>query len=450
MDSNASSKTENDTHPQAPQGTFLPTTAPGNNPNSVVTIEYWAPSRFVPYFRGLRKNDQAVERMIAAIREFGFKIPILARSSGQVADGHLRLKAAQKLGMTEVPVILCDDWSEAQVRAFRLLVNRSATWADWDTNLVALELAELKALDFDLKFTGFDPVEIDAFLFRREDEPDEVVPEPTAEPVTRAGDLWVCGSHRVLCGDATSAQDVALLLGDAHPALMITDPPYGVEYDPAWREQAGLGRTRQTGVVRNDDRADWRVAYQLFPGDVAYVWHAGAHAAEVAQGLEAVGLRIRAQIIWAKQHFALGRGDYHYQHEPCWYAVREGKASHWCGDRTQSTLWQVPNLNPFGGSPEDATTGHGTQKPAELMRRPILNHTARGDVVYDPFLGSGTTMIAAEKTERICYGLEIDAHYVDIIVRRWQKLTGQDAVLQLDNRTFSEVAAERNPVGVEA
>jgi hypothetical protein len=165
------------------------------------------------------------------------------------------------------------------------------------------------------------------------DPPEEIL-EPSATPVSRLGDLWCCGSHRVLCGDATSSQDVERLFGSLRPELMLTDPPYGVQYDPEWRERAGLGRQRQTGAVANDDRADWSLAYQLFPGDVGYVWHAGVHAAEVADGLTSAGLRIRAQIIWAKQHFALSRGDYHWQHEPCWYAVREGKSSNWCGDRT--------------------------------------------------------------------------------------------------------------------
>jgi DNA modification methylase len=182
---------------------------------------------------------------------------------------------------------------------------------------------------------------------------------------------------------------------------------------------------------------------------VAYVWHAGVHAAEVAAGLEAAGFRIRAQIIWSKQHFALGRGDYHWQHEPCHYAVRDGKSSNWCGDRTQSTVWQIVNMNPFGGSKEEPS-GHGTQKPVELMRRPILNNTVRGDTVYDPFLGSGTTLIAATSTDRICLGLEIDPRYVDVIVRRWQKFTGQAAVLETDGSTFDEMAAERGPMREEA
>jgi DNA modification methylase len=223
---------------------------------------------------------------------------------------------------------------------------------------------------------------------------------------------------------------VSVVLGARRPGLLVSDPPYGVAYDPAWRERSGLGHQRQTGVVRNDDRVDWTPAWALFTGDVAYVWHAGVHAAEVAAGLEASGFRIRAQIIWRKQHFALSRGDFHWQHEPCWYAVREGKSSNWCGDRKQSTVWDVPNLNPIGGNREESATGHGTQKPLELMRRAMLNNSKPGQTVYDPFLGSGTTMIAAQLTDRVCCGLEIDPGYVDVIVRRWQDLTGAKAVLE--------------------
>ena len=415
-----------------------------------MNIQSWSLSKFVPYFRNPRKNDQAVERMAASIHEFGFKVPILARSDGEVVDGHLRLKAAHKLGLAEVPVILCDEWTEAQVKAFRLMVNQSANWANWDEKLVALELEDLKALDFDLSLTGFDPVDLDGFLFGEVDEgsESEVISEPPLQPVTLTGDRWLCGSHRVLCGDSTSAEAVSILFGSAQPVLMVTDPPYGVDYDPNWRERAGLGKQRQTGTVANDQQVDWSRAYRLFPGSVAYVWHAGVHAAEVAAGLDSAGFRIRSQIIWAKQHFALSRGDYHWQHEPCWYAVREGKSANWNGDRTQSTLWQVANLNPFGGSQEEAT-GHGTQKPVELMRRPILNNSTTGDVVYDPFLGSGTTLIAAHRTDRICMALDIDPAYVDVAVKRWQKLTGLTAVLASDGREFDQVAAERGLVQAE-
>ena len=415
-----------------------------------MTIQSWPVSKLVPYIRNPRKNDQAIERMAASINEFGFKIPILARSAGDIVDGHLRLKAAQQLELQEVPVILCDEWSEAQVKAFRLLVNRSATWADWDPELLALEISELDTLDFDLSLTGFEPAEIDECLFgqEKEDAEQQDIPPLPEEAITQFGDLWICGEHRVLCGDAISADAVAVLFGPATPMLMVTDPPYGVNYDPKWREDAGLGHQRQTGIVANDHQVDWSAAYRLFLGDVAYIWHAGLHAAEVATGLESAGFRIRSQIIWAKQHFALSRGDYHWQHEPCWYAVREGKSASWCGDRTQSTVWQVPNLNPFGGSAEEAT-GHGTQKPLELMRRPILNNSRRGSIVYDPFLGSGTTLVAAQDTDRICFGLEIDPKYGDVIVLRWQKLTGKVAVLAADGRTFDQVAADRTVAHVE-
>jgi DNA modification methylase len=184
---------------------------------------------------------------------------------------------------------------------------------------------------------------------------------------------------------------------------------------------------------------DWAEAFRLFRGGVAYVWHAGLYAGEVAASLESCGFAIRSQIIWAKQHFALSRGHYHWQHEPCWYAVRQGGSGRWTGDRKQSTLWEVSNLNPFGGDGADTVTGHGTQKPVELMRRPMLNHTEPGELVYDPFLGSGTTLIAAEETGRVCYGIEIDPAYVDAIVLRWQKLTGRQAIREADERLFSEL-----------
>lgn len=414
--------------------------------NAAIVVENWPIERLSPYARNPRRNDDAVDRMTAAIQQFGFKIPILIRSNGQIVDGHLRLKAAKKLGLSDVPVILCDEWSGQQVKAFRLLVNKSATWADWDEELLSLELADLKDLEFDLALTGFDPSEIDELLFSSPpDAETDHVPAPPQNPVSRPGDLWLCGEHRVLCGDATSVDDVRHVLGTQRPLLMVTDPPYAVEYDPLWREEAGLGEQRQVGLVRNDDRVDWSAAFALFPGDVAYVWHAGVHAGEVATGLLASGWDIRSQIIWGKQHFALSRGHYHWQHEPCWYVVRKGRPSHWRGDRTQSTLWEVANLNPFGGHAEEETaTGHGTQKPVELMRRPILNHTERAEHVYDPFLGSGTMLIAATLQTGICYGLEIEPAYVDVVVRRWQTLTGKQATLTPGGRTFAAVQGERH------
>ena len=261
---------------------------------------------------------------------------------------------------------------------------------------------------------------------------------------SRAGDLWLCGPHRVLAGDATNPEHVTRVLGDLRPILMISDSPYGVNLFPLWRQEAGLGTPVQTGTIANDDRVDWSAAWILFPGDVGYFWHAGIHSGVVAAGIQNAGFEIRTQIIWTKPHFVLSRGDYHWAHEPAFVAVRKGARSHWRGDRTQSTVWPVATLNPFGGkNQEETATGHGSQKPIELCRRPILNHTERGEAVYDPFLGSGTTLIAAELTERVCCGLEIDDRYVDVFVCRWQQLTGRMATLDGDGRSFDEIKAER-------
>ena len=407
----------------------------------MLTVEAWPVARLIPYARNPRRNDEAVDRMCAAIREFGFRIPVVARSDGTVVDGHLRLKAAQRLGLPEVPVALADDLSEAQIKAFRLLANRSASWAEWDDELLALELKDLQGAGYDLGFTGFDAGELKGLL---EDGPaagltdEDAVLEPPADPVTKPGDLWVLGEHRLLCGDATVATDVERLLAGARPHLLVSDPPYGVEYDPTWRNEAGVSATKRTGKVANDDRADWREAWALFPGDVAYVWHAAIHATTVAESLIACGFDIRAQIVWSKSRFALGRGDYHWQHEPCWYAVRKGTRSHWQGARNQSTLWSIA---PTGA--EDAATPHGTQKPVEAMRRPIVNNSERGDLIYEPFCGSGTTLIAAETVGRRCLAMELDPAYCDVILRRWEAFTGKSALLEAEGRTFDEMAPER-------
>ncbi len=407
----------------------------------MLTVEQWPVSRLIPYDRNPRKNDAAVDRMCGAIREFGFRIPIVARSDGSVVDGHLRLKAALRLGLTDVPVALADDLSEAQIKAFRLLANRSATWAEWDDSLLQMELGELRLAGFDLALTGFDLKELSGLLETTAGatDPDDT-PEPPANPVSRPGDLWIMGEHRLLCGDATSAADVARLLDGAKPHLMASDPPYGVNYDPTWRNRAGVSATERTGVVTNDHRADWREAWALFPGDVAYIWHAAVHARTVMESLEAAEFVVRSQIVWAKSRFVLGRGDYHWQHEPCLYMVRKGGTGHWQGARDQSTLWAITTR---GDETEDPETVHSTQKPVECMRRPILNSSAAGDAIYEPFSGSGTTIIAAETTGRHCVAIEISPAYCDVAVLRWQQFTGRQAVLDGEGRVFNDIAAAR-------
>jgi DNA modification methylase len=426
-------------------------------------IQIWPIDRLVFYARNPRKNDAVVDRMCSSIREFGFKIPVLARSDGEVVDGHLRLKAAQKLRITEVPVILCDEWSAAQVKAFRLMVNRSVTWAQWDDELLALELQELNEADFDLSLTGFDPKEIDDLLLDPADDDQANAAPPLPEtPVSRLGDLWICGDgrsqHRVLCGDATSPEAVARLLEDRKPLLLVTDPPYGISLDSEWRDRAGLngcgpaeasymkkhrteGHTETT--ISGDTRADWSEAFELVPSlQIAYVWHASVFTREVLNGLLRIGFLYPQQIIWDKGRTVLTRTHYWYRHEPCWY-VRKKNAP-WFGKAGENaTVWESASPKFIMGGSDEDKFDHPTQKPIELMRKPILNHTKRGELCYEPFLGSGTTLAAAELTERVCCGIELDPKYIDVAVQRWQSLANKKATLDGDGRSFEVIAAER-------
>ncbi|MGE0425424.1 MAG: site-specific DNA-methyltransferase [Reyranellaceae bacterium] len=396
----------------------------------------------VPYAHNARTHsDEQVAQIAASIREWGWTMPILVDETGMIIAGHGRLMAAQRLGLADVPVMVASGWSEAQKRAYVIADNKLTLNASWDLGVLAAELGELRDLEFDLGLIGFGDDELSALFAPKGSEgltdPDEAPPVPD-HPVTVPGDLWLLGNHRLLCGDATVATDVERILGGVTPLLMVTDPPYGVEYDPAWRNKAGASTTKRVGKVRNDDRADWREAWALFPGEVAYVWHGALHAATVAQSLEAAGFSVRSQIIWAKDRLVLSRGDYHWQHEPCWYAVKQSGKGHWAGDRKQTTLWQIASRD------QDAATVHGTQKPVECMRRPILNNSSPGQAVYEPFSGSGTTIIAAETTGRVCLAIELDPAYVDVAVLRWQAFTGKQAVLEGDGRTFDEIAPVRS------
>jgi DNA modification methylase len=375
-----------------------------------------------PYESNPRTNDDAVGPVAESIRQFGFRQPIVIDGEGVIICGHTRYRAAMKLGLAQVPVHVARDLSSEQIRAYRIADNKTSELASWNMDLLGVELADLRSADIDWSLLGFDEDELARLL-----EPDtsngltdpEAVPPLPETATTRTGDLWILGRHRLLCGDSTNASDVERLLDGSVPPLMVTDPPYGVEYDPSWRADAGINRnTGKMGTVSNDDRADWTEAWRLFPGDVAYVYHAGVHAATVQGSLQSAGFAIRSQIVWAKDRMALSRGDYHWQHEPCWYAVREGASGNRTDDRSQTTLWPIP-------ARDDAGHGHGTQKPVECMARPIRNHTCMS--VYEPFSGSGTTIIAAERLGRSCFAMEVDPRYCDVAVRRWEEFTGQKA-----------------------
>ncbi len=402
-------------------------------------IDWRAIDTLIPFARNARTHSGEQIALIAgSIRSFGFTNPVLVDGSNGILAGHCRIMAARKLGLATVPVIELSHLSERDKRALVIADNKLAERAGWDMNLLASEAGELSDLGVDLADLGFTAGDIDDLMAQGDIDPrEDVIPPLPDNPVSRLGDLWQLGAHRLLCGDATDARAVALLLDGVTSHLMVTDPPYGVSYEPAWRNATGASATGRTGKVLNDDRADWREAWTLFPGDVTYVWHGALYATTVAESLEACGFAIRSQIIWAKDRLVLSRGDYHWQHEPCWYAVRAKAKGHWSGDRTQTTLWSIANRD------QDASTVHGTQKPVECMRRPMLNNSSRGQAIYDPFLGSGTSLIAAETTGRVCYGLELSPAYADVIIERWQTFAGKEARLAGENASFAEVREAR-------
>lgn len=416
---------------------------------TTLAIEMWDVDRPKPYAQNARKiSETAVDKVAASIREFGFRQPIVVDEAGVIIMGHTRQRAAVKLGLKQVPVHVARGLTPAQVRSLRLADNRTHEETSWDDALLKLELKELHDLGIDLSQTAFSGSEIDKLL-RPDADPDpaDATPPLEPDPVSRLGNVWILGKHRVMCGDSTSTAAVTSLLTAPRPGLMVTDPPYGVDYDPKWRLDAGVNKKHQTraeGVVKNDSQADWRLAYELFPGAVAYVWHGGLHAGEVQAGLASAGFEVRAQIIWAKGSPVIGRGAYHWQHEPCFYAVRKGETAAWKGDRKQTTLWAIANMHRTQGKVDDGKTNHSTQKPVECMRRPLLNHIERGATVYDPFLGSGSTLMAAETTERICFGMELDPRYVDMTVKRWQDFSGKMARLEASGSpTFGAISEAR-------
>lgn len=401
----------------------------------------------VPPRRTARMHPKRqIERLAQSISHFGFNAPIVISHDGEIVAGEARWRAAKLLARPNVPVVVADYLSPRQIEAYRIADNRIAEDGEWDEAVLASIYRDLD-LDLapeDVQAMGFSNAEIDKLLAFGLPDPlsnEDAKQVPTPPPVTRPGDIWQLGAHRLRCGDSTDRQDVAELLAGATPHLMVTDPPYGVEYDPSFRNEA-INRGKESariGEVLNDDRADWSEAWALFPGDVAYVWHAATKSYEVEGSLRASGFETRAVIAWIKPNFAIGRGHYHWQHEPALYAVRKGATGHWQGARDQSTVWSID-----ASGIENLATVHGTQKPVECMRRPMLNNSARGDAVYEPFGGSGSSIIAAETIGRSLYAMELSEAYCDLIVRRWQTFTGRDAVLEESGATFAARARSRN------
>jgi DNA modification methylase len=359
-------------------------------------------------------KDDRFKKLCKSIEEFPKMMklrPIIVDAEGMILGGNMRFKALQELKYKDIP----DEWVKrdgelTDEEKQRFIVADNIGFGEYDWDMLANEWDKDKLIEWGL--------EIPNFAFKQDVvEDDYEIPDEIKTDIV-IGDLFEIGQHRLLCGDSTSADDVGKLLGGKEPYLMVTDPPYGVNYDPNWRNKFNGGSTMATGKVKNDNIVDWTSAYALSPSKVCYVWHSGIHEATVAQNIIACNYVIRCQIIWVKQGPTFSRGDYHWKHEPCLYAVKKGSVGNWAGDRKQTSVWEILSNNPVGNHNHEEQTGHGTQKPVECMARPIRNHD--GDV-YDPFIGSGTTMVASHQLDRKCYGMEIDPKYCQCIVDRMIK-----------------------------
>ena len=401
-------------------------------------IEQRAVEKLIPYARNSRTHSDAqVAQIAASIKEWGWTTPILIDETEQVIAGHGRLMAARKLGMAEVPVIVAAGWTDAQKRAYVIADNKLALNAGWDESLLALEFGELEGLGFDLELTGFSAEEIAALT------PEEVpaaltdedeVPEPPEEPVTRLGDVWLLGRHRLMCGDSTSVDDLAKLTQGTLVDMWLTDPPYNVAYE---------GKTKDLLKIKNDEMGDdkfrqfLRDAYTaadtvMKPGAVFYIWYSDVETYNFAGAVKDAGWKMSQILIWKKSSLVMGRKDYHFKHEPCIYGWKEGAAHLWAADRKQTTILEFdkPARN----------SEHPTMKPVALFEYQLLNNTKGGDIVLDSFGGSGTTLIAAEKNGRTGMIMELDPKYCDVIIKRWQDYTGKQATHAETGQPFAEVS----------
>jgi len=398
--------------------------------NQLSTIDY---TTLIPWQGNLK--DLSVtnyNKLKKSLTEFGFFVPLFVwfkDGNPYLMDGTQRHRVLMKecAEPKDLPFIAIEAETEQDAKKKLLVISSQygrTTQEGMDEFAFDIDDEWLKdTTNFDALFDfGSDDKQTKDGLT----DPD-ACPEPAKTTETKLGDIFKLGDHMIICGDSTDPVFVDALLGGVKPHLLISDPPYGVEYDADWRNEHDSvgawgkksGKKIATGTVKNDQNADWTETWKLSPCSVAYVWHAGIHAGVVADSLAKADFEIRSQIIWAKPRFAISRGHYHWQHEPCWYAVRKKATGSWVGDRSQTTLWEI--------SHNKSETGHSTQKPVEAMLRPMLNNSSEGQAVYDPFLGSGTTLIAAEQSGRVCYGIEIDPIYIDMIVRRFEDFTGKKA-----------------------
>ena len=400
-------------------------------------ITYKNVSDLIPYARNSRTHsDEQVSQIAASIKEFGFTNPILTDGENGIIAGHGRVLAAMKLSINEVPCIELSGMTDTQKRAYIIADNKLALNAGWDNELLAVEFKELDEAGFDVGLTGFSldeiadlsPEEIPAGL-----TDEDYVPDVQPDPVSKIGDVWLLGKHRVMCGDSTSIDAVELLMGGSLADQLITDPPYNVAY---------VGKTKDAMTIQNDSMTDdqfrqfLRDAFVaadavMKQGAVFYIWHADSEGYNFRGAAKDSGWTVRQCLIWKKQSMVMGRQDYHWKHEPCFYGWKDGAGHLWATDRKQTTILEFDRPS--------RSTLHPTMKPVELIQYQVLNNTKGSDVVLDIFGGSGSTLIACEKTGRESRLMELDPKYVDVIVKRWQEFTGMEAIHEQSGGKFNSM-----------
>lgn len=437
-------------------------------------INYQDTSKLIPYINNARThNEKQVAQIAASIKEFGWTNPILVDQGKGIIAGHGRLLAAEQLGITRVPTIELSGLSEAQKKAYVLADNRLAQNAGWDEDLLKIELQDLGDMNFDLSLLGFESKELNQLMEPEPidglTDPDEV-PEVT-ENTTLPGDIWILGNHRLLCGSATDSKGLAKLMLETKATLSFTDPPYGVQYTGNAGDNAKVW-----DMIENDDLTGENLYQLLLPSfkniaantidnPAVYVWHSHSQQMVFERALEDAGLEVKQVIIWNKG-MVLSRHDYHWTHEPCFYARKNNQNNEWFGDRKHKTILRQENIDftkykkdeliqMLEAIKDDGTVWeikrdagvfylHPTQKPTDLAIKAMINNSQVDDIVLDLFLGSGSTLIAAEQIQRRCYGTELDPQYCDVIVKRWEEFTGKEATLEKTGKTYNETRNDRN------
>lgn len=425
-----------------------------------INIKHQKIEVLIPYENNPRNNENAVEAVAGFIREFGFKNPIIVDQNNVIVAGHTRLLAAKELGLKEVPTIIADDLTTEQINAYRLVDNKTNELAQWDIDMLERELSEIDSIDMEeFGFDDFPDLELDKVI--EDDFEDEELDHE--EPISQSGEIYQLGSHRLMVGDSTNKEDVRALTGGAQMDLLVTDPPYNVDYN---------GGTEDAMTIENDNMGKEHFvefltaafengAEALRPGGGFYIWHAESTAGEFIKALEAAELEFRQRLIWVKSSLVLGRQDFQWKHEPCFYGWKEGAAHYFTADRTNTTVIEdAPNINAMNkdelkeyikdlkdvidegstilrADKPSSSRQHPTMKPVKLMAHHLVYSTRQGENVIDLFGGSGSTLMAAEQLGRNCYIMENDPKYVDVIITRWEEFTGQEAEL------IKEAANER-------